>query len=97
MLVAEPLKLYGPHTPVIVLKTSDCYAWEPDNSGSLSGVLEEPRIIHDSTFRRIITEDIAVLQQLIRIYYIRVEEWKYYKPFIQVLQTIRFNFSSEVG
>jgi hypothetical protein len=22
--VAEPHKLYGPHTPVIVLKTSDC-------------------------------------------------------------------------
>jgi hypothetical protein len=40
---------------------------------------------------------IAVLQQLIRIYYIRVEERKYYKPFIQVLQTIHFNFSSEVG
>jgi hypothetical protein len=40
--VAEPPKLYGPHTPVIVLKTSDCYAWAPDNSGSLSGVLGNP-------------------------------------------------------
>jgi hypothetical protein len=77
--VAESPKLYGPHTPIIVLKTSNCYAWEPDNSGSLSGVLGEPRIIHDSTFRRIITEDIAVLQQSIKIYYIRVEERKYYR------------------
>jgi hypothetical protein len=85
--VAEPSKLYDPHTHVIVLKTSDCYAWEPDNFGSLSGVLGEPRIIHDSTFHRIITEDIVVLQQLIQIYYIRVKERKYYipkvyKPFI---------------
>jgi hypothetical protein len=78
-VVAEPLKLYGLHTLVIVLKASDCYVWEPDNSGSLSGVLGEPRIIHDSTFHRIITEDIAVLQQSIQIYYIRVEERKYYK------------------
>jgi hypothetical protein len=46
IIVAEPPKLYGPHASVIVLKTSDCRTWEPDNSGSLSGVLEEPRIIH---------------------------------------------------
>jgi hypothetical protein len=64
--VAEPAKLYGPHTLVIVLKTSAC-PWGT-------------RIIHDSTFHRIITEDIAVLQQLIQIYYLRVEERKYYKP-----------------
>jgi hypothetical protein len=40
--VIEPPKLYGPHTPVIVLMTSDCYTREPDNFGSLSGVLGEP-------------------------------------------------------
>ena len=40
--VAEPPKLYGPRAPVIVLKTSDCYTREPDNSGSLLGVLGEP-------------------------------------------------------
>ena len=44
--VAEPHKLYGPRTPVIVLKTSDYCTREPDNSSSLSGVLREPRIIH---------------------------------------------------
>jgi hypothetical protein len=44
--VAEPPKLYGPHAPVIVLKTSDCCTWEPDNPDSLSSVLGEPRIIH---------------------------------------------------
>jgi hypothetical protein len=30
-VVAEPPKLYGPHAPVIVLKTSDGYACTPDN------------------------------------------------------------------
>ena len=44
--MVEPPKLYGPHAPVIVLKTSDCCTLEPDNSGSLSGVLGEHRIIH---------------------------------------------------
>ena len=44
--MAEPPKLYGPHAPIIVLKTSDCCTREPDNSDSLSGVLGEPRIIH---------------------------------------------------
>jgi hypothetical protein len=29
--VAEPPKLYGPHAPVIVPKTSDCYVCTPDN------------------------------------------------------------------
>jgi hypothetical protein len=29
--VAEPPKLYGPHAPIIVLKTSDGYACTPDN------------------------------------------------------------------
>ena len=37
--VTEPPKLYGPHAPVIVLKTFDCCTWEPDNPGSLSGVI----------------------------------------------------------
>jgi hypothetical protein len=63
----------GPRTTIIVLKTSDYCAREPDNSGSLSGVLGEPRIIHFSHLIRIITEDIAVLQQLIQKYYIRVK------------------------
>jgi hypothetical protein len=29
--VAEPPKLLGPHAPVLVSKTSDCYACAPDN------------------------------------------------------------------
>jgi len=44
--MVEPPQLYGPHVPVIVLKTSDCCTREPDNLGSMSGVLEEPWIIH---------------------------------------------------
>ena len=44
--MVEPPKLYSPRAPVIVIKTSDCCTREPDNSGSLSGVLGEPRIIH---------------------------------------------------
>ena len=44
--MAEPPQLYSPHVPVIVLKTSDCCTREPDNSGSLSGIFGEPRIIH---------------------------------------------------
>ena len=42
MIVAEPPKLYSPRAHVIVLKTSDYYTREPDNIGSLSGVLGEP-------------------------------------------------------
>ena len=45
--MAKPPQLYGPHVPVIVLKTSDYYTQEPNNSVSLSGVLEEPK---SSTF-----------------------------------------------
>jgi hypothetical protein len=45
-IVAEPPKLYGPHAPVIVPKTSDGDAYVPDNLKSMSGVLREPRIIH---------------------------------------------------
>jgi hypothetical protein len=40
--VAEPPKLYGPHGPVIVPKTSDSYACVPYNLKSLSGVLGKP-------------------------------------------------------
>jgi hypothetical protein len=40
--VAEPPKLYGPHAPVIVLKTSNSYACAPDNLKSLSGILRKP-------------------------------------------------------
>jgi hypothetical protein len=46
VILAELSKLYGLHVHVIVFQTSDCCTWEPDNSGSLSGVLGEPRIIH---------------------------------------------------
>jgi len=59
------------HALIIVLKTSDHYAWDSHNSGSLSGVLGDPE---SSTFH------IAVLQQLIQKYFIRVKERKYYKP-----------------
>jgi hypothetical protein len=41
-LCSRPQKLYGPHTPIIVIKTSDCYVWEPHDPKSLSEVHEEP-------------------------------------------------------
>jgi hypothetical protein len=44
--VVEPPELYGPHVPTIVFQTSDSCTCKPDNSGSLSGVLGETRIIH---------------------------------------------------
>jgi hypothetical protein len=44
---AEPPKLYDPHAPVIVPKSSDGYAYAPDNLRSLSGVLKKPK---SSTF-----------------------------------------------
>jgi hypothetical protein len=47
LLVAKPPKLYGPHAPVIVPKTSDGYACIPDKLKSLSGVLGKPE---SSTF-----------------------------------------------
>jgi hypothetical protein len=43
----EPSKLYGSYAPVIVPKTSDGYAYVPDNLKSLSGVLRKPK---SSTF-----------------------------------------------
>jgi hypothetical protein len=40
--VAEPPKLYGPHAPVIIPKTSGGYACVPNNLKSLSDVLRKP-------------------------------------------------------
>jgi len=45
--MAEPPKLYGPHTHAIVLKTSDSCTRELDNFGCLLGVL---RNLESSTF-----------------------------------------------
>jgi hypothetical protein len=44
--VAEPPKLSGPHAPVLVSKTSDCYAGAPDNSTGSVRVPQGPRINH---------------------------------------------------
>jgi hypothetical protein len=44
--VTEPPKLYGPHVPTIVFQTFDSCTCKLDNSGSLSGILGETRIIH---------------------------------------------------
>jgi hypothetical protein len=48
--MVEPLKLYGPHAPIIVSMTSDSYACVPYNLKSLSGVLGKPEssIIYNS-------------------------------------------------
>jgi hypothetical protein len=64
--VAEPPELYGPHVPIIVLKTFDCCTQEPDNSGSLSGVLGEPRIIHNLQLIQDQHEVATTLQHLIQ-------------------------------
>jgi hypothetical protein len=42
LVVAEPPKLYGPHAPVIIPKTSVGYACVPNNLKGLSGVLGKP-------------------------------------------------------
>jgi hypothetical protein len=44
--MAEPPKLSGPHAPVLVSKTSDCYAGAPDNSTGSVRVPQGPRINH---------------------------------------------------
>jgi hypothetical protein len=50
LIVAEPHKLYGPHAPILLSKTSDGYACVLDNLKSLSGVLGKPEssIIYNS-------------------------------------------------
>ena len=81
MSVAEPPKLYGPHVHVIVLKTSDCCTWELDNSGSLSGVLEE---LESSTFYNSYRINMELPQHYnnwYKITYIRV--WKTYNISLQ--------------
>ena len=45
--MAEPPKLLGPHAPVTIQRPLTSMHMLPDNLRRLSGVLEEPRIIHD--------------------------------------------------
>jgi hypothetical protein len=45
-IVAEPLKLLGPHAPAFVSKTSDGYACAPDNLIGYVRVPQGPRINH---------------------------------------------------
>jgi hypothetical protein len=44
--VAEPPKLFGPHAPVLVSKTSDGYACAPDNLTGSVRVPQGPRMNH---------------------------------------------------
>lgn len=62
-VVTEPPKLYGPHAPIIVPRTSDSYACDSNN---LIGPIECPSRIN--RYR-----GIAILQQFIQIIYIRVK------------------------
>jgi hypothetical protein len=64
MSVAEPPKLYGPHAPIIALKTSDNYACVPQNLKKSVGCPRETRIIHDLS-SRITFRGITGLQQFI--------------------------------
>jgi hypothetical protein len=52
--VTEPPKLYGPHVPVIVPKTSDSYACTPDNLRRSVGCPHRTSIqLHLTTHNRI--------------------------------------------
>jgi hypothetical protein len=44
--MAEPPKLVRPHAPILVSKTSDCYACPPDNLTGSVRVHQGPRINH---------------------------------------------------
>ena len=44
--VVEPPKLWGPHAPALVSKTSDGYACAPDNLTRSVRVPQGPRINH---------------------------------------------------
>jgi hypothetical protein len=44
--VAEPLKLYGPHIPVLIINTSNGYECAPDNLIGFARVSQRLRINH---------------------------------------------------
>jgi hypothetical protein len=63
--VAEPHKLYGPHAPVIVPKTSDGYACIPDNlRRSVGCPRRTPIQLHLATHTRINKGVTTTLQHL---------------------------------
>ena len=91
--VAEPPKLYGPHVLIIVFQTSDNRTWEPDNCGSLSGVLGEPRIIHvylseHDTLQRYCSITIVYTNILHRNKQRKSYKPQVYKSFIKLLQIL---------
>jgi hypothetical protein len=97
-VVVELPKLYGLHVLVIVFQTSDGYTWQTDSSASLSGVLEEPWIIHFNFPSRIHYRrhcSITTVCTNIQICYIRVNGRSLtnhkFKSFIKLIQTINFS------
>ena len=63
----------SPHAPVIVLKTSDCYTWEPDNPVVYQVSSGNPE---SSTFynsHRVNNGATTILQHLIQILFIKVK------------------------
>ena len=65
--VTEPPKLYGPHAPVIVLRTSDYYACVPDNLKEPSDLTRDPFRV-GSDLITTITEP----RQIYKIIYIKI-------------------------
>jgi hypothetical protein len=74
MVVAEPPKLYSPHAPVIIPKTSDDYACTPDNLRRSIGCPRRTSIqLRLTTHTRINKGVTTTLQHLLQIY-IRVRK-----------------------
>jgi hypothetical protein len=67
-------KLYGPHAPVIVPKTSDGYACVPDKLRNQSGVLEKPESSTIYNSQRINKGVTTTLQHLIQNLHQSAEE-----------------------
>jgi hypothetical protein len=73
--VAEPPKLYGPHAPVIVSKTSDGYACTPDNLRRSVGCTHRTPIqLHLTTHTRINKGVTTTLQHLYKTLHQSAEE-----------------------
>jgi hypothetical protein len=64
--VAEPPKLYDPHAPVIVPKTSDGYAYAPNNLRSLLGIIGKPELSTIYNSHRINKGVTTTLQHLLQ-------------------------------
>jgi hypothetical protein len=73
--IIEPPKLYGPHAPVIVPKTSDGYACTPDNLRRSVGCSHKTPIqLHLTTHTRINKGVTTILEHLYKTLHRNAEE-----------------------